>query len=89
MCLQRGRSRWFVVACTVFPIMPRRYRSVLMNRWFPLHRLRLYDVRYQVGGGVFDVPEFHFDSIESWLRRAYPIADLIVERKQHLSLIHI
>ena len=50
---------------------------------YPL-RLRLYDVRYQVGGGVFGVPEFHFDSIESWLRRAYPIADLIVERKQHL-----
>lgn len=50
---------------------------------YPL-RLRLYDFQYEFGGGVVGVPAFHFDRIESWLRRAYPIADLIVERKQHL-----
>lgn len=67
------------------PVLSNNSGSVVVNfaTAYPL-RLRLYDFRYEFGGGVVGVPELHFDRIESWLRRAYPIADLIVERKQHL-----
>jgi hypothetical protein len=46
----------------------------------PTMRLRLYNVRYTVSGTTYQASNFHLNALESWLRRAYPIANLQVTR---------
>jgi hypothetical protein len=43
-------------------------------------RLRLYNVRYTVGGTTHQADGVHLTRLESWLRRAYPISSLVVTR---------
>lgn len=49
--------------------------SVTFEQTPPL-RLRLFDVRYTDDGTTYQAGDTHLDSLESWLERAYPIADL-------------
>ncbi|MBK9714255.1 MAG: hypothetical protein IPO81_23555 [Kouleothrix sp.] len=43
-------------------------------------RLRIYNVRYTIGGTTYQAASSHLDRLESWLRRAYPISTLSVSR---------
>jgi hypothetical protein len=47
----------------------------------PPLRLRLVNVQYTSGGNTYLAANFHLDSLESWLRRAYPINSLQVSRQ--------
>ncbi len=49
----------------------------------PTMRLRLYNVRYTVSGTTHQASNFHLNALESWLRRAYPIANLSVVRRNY------
>ncbi len=49
----------------------------------PTMRLRIYNVRYTVGGTTYLANTSHLDALESWLRRAYPIANLSVARRTY------
>lgn len=42
--------------------------------------LRLYNVRYTVDGETYQTNDFHMSMAESWLRRAFPISELAVNR---------
>lgn len=47
----------------------------------PPLRLRLMNVQYTVGANTYLAGSSHLDALESWLRRAYPIANLSVTRQ--------
>ena len=47
----------------------------------PALRLRLMNVQYTVGGTTYLANTSHMVALESWLRRAYPIASLQVTRQ--------
>ena len=47
----------------------------------PALRLRLVNVQYTSAGSTYLAGNFHLDSLESWLRRAYPINNLQVSRQ--------
>jgi hypothetical protein len=55
-------------------------RTVSLQVTPPL-RLNLVNVPYRVGGTTYQAADFHFDMLESWLRRAYPISDQQVTRQ--------
>ena len=57
-------------------------RSVTVNFLpTPPLRLRLMNVQYTSGGSTYLESSNHLDSLESWLRRAYPISQLLVTRQ--------
>lgn len=57
-------------------------RSVTVNfKSTPPLRLRLVNVQYNSGGSTYLAANSHLDSLESWLRRAYPINSLQVSRQ--------
>jgi hypothetical protein len=47
----------------------------------PPLRLRLVNVQYTAGGATYLAANSHLDALESWLRRAYPIPNLLVTRQ--------
>lgn len=47
----------------------------------PAMRLRIFNVQYSVGSNTYLADPTHLDMLESWLRRAYPIHSLIVNRQ--------
>lgn len=49
----------------------------------PTMRLRIYNVRYTLGGSTYQAASLHLNALESWLRRAYPIANLDVSRRTY------
>jgi hypothetical protein len=53
--------------------------TVNFNETPPL-RLKLVNVQYTAGGSTYLAANSHLDSLESWLRRAYPINSLQVTR---------
>ncbi|MBP8125336.1 MAG: hypothetical protein KAZ26_22000, partial [Caldilineaceae bacterium] len=56
-------------------------RSPLLNlQVVPTMRLKLYNVVYSRGNTWYKATATQIDEIESWLRRAYPISNLIVYR---------
>jgi hypothetical protein len=57
-------------------------RTVTVNfKETPPLRLRLMNVQYSSGGNTYLAANSHLDALESWLRRAYPIASLQVTRQ--------
>ncbi|MCC6187956.1 MAG: hypothetical protein IT318_02900 [Anaerolineales bacterium] len=57
-------------------------RTVTVNfKNTPPLRLRLVNVQYTSGGSTYLESNSHLDALESWLRRAYPIASLEVARQ--------
>ncbi|RLT43494.1 MAG: hypothetical protein DWI57_04260 [Chloroflexi bacterium] len=48
----------------------------------PMMRLKFYNVVYSRNATWYKATNTQLDEIESWLRRAYPIAGLIVERSE-------
>lgn len=63
------------------PNLSNNTSSVTVNfKSTPPLRLRITNVRYQVGGTTYLAANSHLDRLESWLRRAYPISSLSVSR---------
>jgi hypothetical protein len=63
------------------PNLANNIQAVTVNlQTTPALRLRLYNVRYTIGGTTYQANTSHLDRLESWLRRAYPIATLSVTR---------
>ena len=44
-------------------------------------RLKLFNVRFPFRGEIYIADEVHLDLIESWLKKAYPISTLDIQRK--------
>jgi hypothetical protein len=60
-------------------------RSVTVNfKTTPPLRLRLVNVQYRMGTTNYLASNFHLDRLESWLRRAYPIHQLLVTRETYI-----
>lgn len=47
-------------------------------------RLRIMNIQYTSGGSTYLAPSSDMDALESWLRRAYPIPNLIVSRQTYI-----
>ncbi|MFV9503361.1 MAG: PKD domain-containing protein [Oscillochloridaceae bacterium umkhey_bin13] len=66
------------------PTLSNNIRTVTVNlRSGPNMRLRIYNVRYTVGQTTYQTSNFHLNALESWLRRAYPIATLSSSRRTY------
>ncbi|PDV99238.1 BACON domain-containing protein [Candidatus Chloroploca asiatica] len=68
----------------VDPVLSNNRRTVNVNLLRgPVMRLRIYNVRYTVGSNTYQAANFHVNALESWLRRAYPIAQLNATRRTY------
>jgi hypothetical protein len=64
------------------PNRSNNFQSVTVNfQSTPAMRLRLFNVQYTIGSNTYLAATTHLDMLESWLRRAYPINSLIVNRQ--------
>ncbi|WP_129672917.1 fibronectin type III domain-containing protein [Candidatus Chloroploca sp. Khr17] len=66
------------------PVLSNNRRTVTVNLLRgPVMRLRIYNVRYTIGSSTYQASNFHVNALESWLRRAYPIAQLNATRRTY------
>jgi len=67
------------------PVLLNNVKSVSVELAPPVSlHLRLFDVRYVDNGNIYAVSDVHFQHLESWLRRAFPISDLHVTHDSYV-----